>query len=551
VHIPRWSHALATVVLASGLQLQAGANPPGTEPAYRGGALLVTDPGIAQGHLAPGLVLPIRLSRLTPAGPGLPSLQGTERPGSVRYGQLTFLAVSPNRIRFTVAFMEAGAGLGPARTISLGKGESVDLTGDGLPDLVLKAPAQALTAGGSAVDYALLAFPCDAAHAAMFALSPGVFAQGRYPYGISGVTPKGHFVFQSDCLTLTPAGAAGFTATELAVRPGPGDVLVDAGSGRFGPIAQVRRTRKGLDIQVAGATTPFQFQEVFGAACIDLSGNLAELRRRFRCGPGSLWDGGLDLVDIAITQPLLDGSYGRLDLQVAARLSVSLDLSATINFYGMSAALAAYLDESVRLAAAYRADQPHSDKFGPYSLAKPEVGFAVCGVPLAFVLELSAGLDLDDQDTGTALQGVSSTGRWGWSGAFAATWGWLGVQVNAPAPVVTDTLVIQGLPENRARMHGQATFRPWLAITPKLKFAGALCAESPNTLAFTGSVRSAVTAGQQTAHAQEDVSYELAAGFCLDLPLLGKVWERTWPLYTWSDTVWSRDWVIPSAAIAP
>ncbi len=560
MHIPRWSHPLLAA-LAGGLALEAAANPPGTEPAYHGGALVVTDPGIARGHLAPGQILPIRLSRLTrPAGPGLPPLHGTETPGSVRYGQLEFLAVSPHRVTFTVAFRDAGTGLGAARTVTLRQGESVDLNGDGLPDLALEAPVQALTAGATAIEYALLAFPCDAAHAAMFALSPGSFAQGRYPYGISGVTPAGHFIFQSDCLPLKPAGparsgrasfAAESAGAELAVQPSAGDVLVDARTGRFGPIGQVRRTLRGLDIQYAGATTPFQFREVFGAAYLNVSGNLAELNRRFRCGPASLWDGGLDLVDLSLTRHLLDGTYGQLDLQLAAKLSVSVDLSANINFHGLSAEVAAYLDESLRLAAAYRADQPHSDKFGPYNLARTEVGFSVCGVPLAVVLELNAGLDLDDQDTGSELQGVSSTGRWGWSAAFAARWGWRGVEVNAPAPVVTNTLVIRGLPENHARMKGQASIRPWLAITPKLKLAGTLCLESPNTLAAVASVRSAVAGDQQITHAQEDVSYELAAGFCLDLPILGKVWERTWPLYTWSDTVWSGDWVTPSAATAP
>ena len=41
--------------------------------------------------------------------------------------------------------------------------------------MVFQAPAKALTAGSAAIDYALLAFPCDAAHASTFALAPGAF----------------------------------------------------------------------------------------------------------------------------------------------------------------------------------------------------------------------------------------------------------------------------------------------------------------------------------------------------------------------------------------
>ena len=539
--IPRWFHPLAALALAGALEAAAPAQP--TAPAYHGGALLVTDPRYNQGHLAPGQVLPIRLSRLTrPPGGIPPPLEGAETTGSVRYGELVFLQVSPACVTFSAAFR----GDGPARTITLRQGEAVDLTGDGLPDLMLKAPVKALRAGAGAIDYALLAFPCDTAHAAMFALAPEAFQGTRYPYGISGVTPAGQFIFQSDCLPSRPIPAKGglvfpeSAGPAFQVLPEPGDVLVEAGSGRFGPIGTVRRSGPGLEIRYAAATTPFLFRNVFGAACVNVSGNLTELARRYRCGPARLWDGSLDLLDISINQRLLDDPHGRLDLQMAARLSVELSLSVNANDYGVSANLAAYLDEVMRLAAAFRADQPFSAKLGPVPLAQPEVGFAVFGVPMALALDVSTGLDVDNQDTGTLLEGVRVTGRWGWSSAFSATWGWRGVEVNAPAPVLTDTLVIQGLPENAAHMNGQATLRPWLSLTPKLKFASILCAEGPNTLAAVATVRNSASAPPAT-HAQLDVNYRLAAGFCLELPLLGQVWDRTWPLYTWSDTLWALD----------
>lgn len=549
MHIPRWFHPLAALALAGGLSLRAQF-PPAPQPAYHGGALLVTDPGIHQGHLIPGQVLPIRLARLArPAGP--PTLQGAETPGSARYGELVFLRVAPACVSFTVAFGAAG------RTFTLRQGEGADLDGDGLPDLVFKAPAKALTAGAAPVDYALLAFACDEAHSALFALDPCAFPGGRYPYGISGVTPSGQFIFQSDCLpirpTAAPEGAVAFVFDEafgpgLPVQPGPGDVLVEAGTGRFGRIGQVRRSATGLAFRYAAPATPFLFQEVFGAACVRIEGDLAGLARRYRCGPARMWDAGVDLVDLNLTQPLMDDASGKLDLQARAHLRATLSLGANINFHGISAELAAYLDESLRLAAACQVRRPSTRTFGPIPLAGPEVGFAVYGVPVSFALALNAGLDLAGPDAGDLLEGISCTGRWGWSASFAATWGWRGVEVNAPAPVLTNTLSVQGLPENHARLAGPATVRPWLNVTPRVGIASILWGECPNTLAAAGSIRAG--ADPAALHAQLDVSYQLTPGCSLQLPLLGTVWRRNWPLYAWSDTVWSADFR-SSAATAP
>jgi hypothetical protein len=531
-------------------QLAAGTEPAYRTGAYHGGALIVTDPMISRGHLAPGQVLPIRLSRLTPpADPALPPRRGAETPGSVRYGQLVFQQVSPAGVTFTVAFHEAGEDLGPSRTVTLHLGDSVDLTGDGLPDLALQVPVKALTVGTAAVDYALLSFPCDAAHTAMFALAPEAFAGSTYPYGISGVTAAGNFIFRSD--SLAPAQA---TLASAAVEPAPGDVMVEARSGRLRRIDQVQRTPKGLDLHFAAPGAVFLFQQVFSAASVRVSGTLADLGRRYRCGParpGDQWDWQGDLVDLDLTEPLMDDANGKLDVQVTARLSVELSLTADVNYYGMSSELAVYVDEALRLAADYRADQPWSTSFGPVTLADPEVFLVVNDVPMSFRLTVDAGLDLDDHDTGALLEGITSTGRWGWDGSMDASWSWRGIQVNAPDPVATNTLVIQGLPENQSRMDGLASVRPWVRLSPKLGLAGFLYGECPNTLSAATSVRNGASGNQQSTHAQEDASCQLEAGFTLELPVLGQVWERTWPLFTTSATVWSQDWLTPCAAKAP
>jgi len=339
------------------------------------------------------------------------------------------------------------------------------------------------------------------------------------------VTPSGQFIFQSEGPTVR--------AEAFLVEPGPGDVLVEARTGRFGRIGQARRTLAGLDLEYARPGTPFLFREVFGAAFVHVSGDLGQLSRR---GRAQEWDWQANLVDLSFTQPLMDNADGKLDLQVAARLSASIDLTADVTFYGLSAQVAADVDETLRLAADVRSSKPSSQTFGPLTLANPEFGFAVDGVPLVFSLEVSAGLDLDNQDTGTALQGVSSAGHWGWSASLAASWGWSGVEVNAPDPVATSSLVFQALPENRNRMKGSTTIRPWLGIKPRIGFSSLLYAECPNRLAVSCTAASATPA----VRVREDVSYQLDAGFSLDLPLLGSVWERTWPVYTWSQVLSSN-----------
>lgn len=515
--VRRWFHLMAALCLAS--LARAG---PGRQPeAYRGGALVVTDPDRARGHLARGQVLPIRLSRLAPPAAGPPPLAGTEAPGSVRYGQLVFLEVSPARITFRVAFQEPG-GLGTSRTVTLRPGEGVDLTGDGLQDLVFQAPLRPLLAGSSAIDYALLAFPCDAAHAAMFSLPAEACPGAKYPYAISGVTPGGRFIFQSETL---PSAAGDLALLAPEVEPAPGDVLVEARTGTFGRIGQVHRTRRGLDIHYAAPETPFLFQEVFGAAYVSIKG--------LRPGrEGVAWDPVL--VDFDTTQNLLDGEAGRLDLEAAARVQVELSLTACVNYYGLSAELDAELDESLRLEVRCRAGRPWDLYFGPWTLAEPTLPIPAAGIPITLSLPVTAGLSADSHGTGTAIEGISARGHWGWSARVAASWGWRGVQVNAPAPEVRSSLDCAGLPSNRVRIDGKASIGPWLAVTPHIQIAHLLGGKCANTLSATGSILGGPD------RAQVDAGYQLKAGCCLELPLLGEVWERSWPLYTWSRTVWSR-----------
>jgi hypothetical protein len=538
VQIPRWFYPLALFALARSLGLCA--DPP--EPAYRGGALVVTDPGLAQGHLAPGQVLPIRLARLARPEPrGLPALQGAEVPGSVRYGHLVFQQVSPLAVTFVAVL--AGA---PARTFTLRQGEGADLAGDGLDDVMLRAPVQALAAGARAIDYALLAFQCDARHTAMFALAPGAFQGGRYPYGISGVTPAGQLIFQSDCMEPVGdrhPGRASFAVPESPlVQPGPGDVLVETDSGRVERIARVDRSARRMDIRFAAPGT-LRFIEVFGAACVHVSGNLAEMARGRRRGPGKPAEDTFDLLDRNATVNLMDGPNGRLDLQVAARLGVDLSLTGSVDFYGVSVQQSTCLDESLRLAASYRAGRPWSQQLGPLSLDSVVVGFTVNGVPLSFELGLAVGLDLDDKATGSALQGVCCTGRWGWSTAFAATWDWWGgFAVNAPQPVTTHDLALAPLPGAWSRLDGAASVRPWLKLTPRLGFGACFNGEIPCTVDATWSVLGV----GDTLQTRLDASWAVAAGLDLELPLLGQVWERTWPLDSGSETL-----LTASSATAP
>jgi hypothetical protein len=272
---------------------------------------------------------------------------------------------------------------------------------------------------------------------------------------------------------------------------------------------------------------------VFGAASVEVSGNLADLARRYQCRPtpGGDWQG-----DLALSRTLLDDTHARLDLQVAAHLGLRLDLSASVNYYGLSARMAAGVDQTLRLAFAFKARRPLRQAFGPYTLADPRVGFAVCGVPLVVSLDVTGGLDLDDQLAGEALEGIQSTGTWGWSGALSAVWSWRGVRVTAPDPVSSHGLTVRPLPENRSTLRGKASIRPWVTLTPRIGLAASLYGECPSRFSLSASV-----AGPDGAfRAREDAAYRLSAGFALDLPVLGRIWEQAWPLYQWSDAVWSQ-----------
>jgi hypothetical protein len=510
--------------------LPAPTGPDSGNRAYHGGALLVTDPDAARGHLAPGQVLPIRLARLAPDLGGGPDLDAGEDPASVRFGQLEFLRVGPAAVTFRAAFQQGDGSLGPARTLTLGLGQGADLDGCGRTDLSLEPPAKPL--GARSIAYARLAFHCDPEHTALFALDPAACPGARYPYGISGVTPSGQFIFQSDALPLRPGapGTARLAAGNLAVLPGAGDVLVDTGAGRIRPIDQVQARERGLDMTYGQPTTPFLFQEVFGAAFI-----------RFRSANAAPEPGRRPLAHLVAfdtTRTLMDNAYGRLDLQAAAHLDASLDFTATINRRGMASHLAASLEESVRLAADYQAGQAWHQDFGTLSLANPKLLFTLSGIPVSLSLPVTCGLEADGDYRGRVLEGFRSTGSWHGTARLAAHWGWHDIRVEAPLPETRNDLAMEALPENHADLDGKARLRPWLAAAPSFGIADLLFGEFPLTFALEGAL---VGHGPSSGPigVQLDAQCQVGLGLKLQLPVLGRVWGRRWPLYDWTGPLWS------------
>jgi hypothetical protein len=508
-----------------------GLAPPGPATCgYHGGALLITGPGPVPGHLAPGQVLPIRLARLAPErSGGRPDFEGAEDPASVRFGRMDFLQVGPDRVRFRVKLRRPDGAWGPARTVALGLGEGVDLDGCGQEDVALEPPARPLP--GRAAAYARLAFRCDARHTTLFALDPAAFPGARYPCGLIGLTPSGHFIFQSDHLPLHPAGpgrARLAAEPEPALVPGPGDVLVDTVSGRLRPVDQALRDEHGWDIHYRSVTTPFQFTKVYGAAFI-------HVHRRIRPAGGT---GGRPLADpvaFDATRTLLDDAQGRLDLQVAARLEVDLDLCATLNWHGLAAELGAHLDPSLRLAIDYRAGRPLREEFGPWTLANPKLGFLVGGIPLSISLPVTCGLTLANETTGKALEGFRCNGHWRWTGRVAARWSWKGVSVEAPPPVAEHSVVLEALPENHAEMGGQAELRPWVELAATFGVADVLFGEFPVTLDLQGTLAGRGPGGGLEARLAAHC--RLAVGLNIRLPVLGQVWGQRWPLHEWTGPI--------------
>jgi hypothetical protein len=487
----------------------------------------VTDPAAAKGHLAPGQVLPIRLSRLPsdPAG-------ALEVPDSVRYGQLEFLAVAPGAVTFRAAFLQAGGGLGPSRTVTLRLGDQVDLCGCGHPDLALEYPVQPLTAAGVQVPYSRLAFRCDDDHDALFALDPHGFPGARYPFGICALTPDGHFIFQSDGPGLSRPEGPAVQMRRMEVEPAPGDVVVETQESRVRRIEAASRSGDRWRLLYARAATPHLLPEVFGAAFVCIQGSPEDLARRYG-GSGPLPPQLVgNRVVLDTTRTLMDNEYGRLDLQVAADLRADLSLTAHINRRGLTAQLGAAADETLRLAADCRLDRPFHQDFGSWTLANPTLGFAVNGVPISFSLPVTAGVALDLTGTCRALEGLESQGRWRWTANLDVRWAWRGTRVDVPPPVTDSSMVVEALPENHAEVSGKADLRPWIAVAPTLGVAGMIFGACPAALSASGEILGAGPGAPAL-----DAQCQLALGLALDLPLVGKVWKHNWPLYTWSGRV--------------
>jgi len=528
-----WFQSLAALALAgcAGALPASGVPPalPRPDPgAYHGGALLVTDPAAVQGHLAPGQVLPIRLSRLPsdPAG-------ALEAPDSVRYGQLVFLEVAPGTVTFRAAFLQAGGGLGPSRTVTLRLGDQVDLCGCGHPDLALEYPIQPLTAAGVQVTYSRLAFRCDDDHDALFALDPHGFPGARYPFGICALTPDGHFIFQPDGPGLSRPECPAVQERRLEAEPAPGDVVVETQESRVRRIEAASRSGGRWRLRYARTSAPRLFPEVFGAAFVCILGSPKDLARRYG-GPGPLPPQlAGDRVVVNTTRTLMDNQYGRLDLHVAADLGADLSLTAHINRRGLTAQVGATADEALRLAADYRLDRAFHQDFGSWTLANPTMGFAVNGVPISFSLPVTGGLALDLAGTGRALEGLKAEGRWRWTANLDARWGWRGARVDVPPPVTDSSMVVEALPENHAEFSGKADLRPWIAVAPTLGVAGMISGACPTTLSAAGEILGAAPGGLAL-----DAQCQLGLGLTLDLPLVGKVWKHDWALYTWNGRVW-------------
>ena len=101
--------------------------------------------------------------------------------------------------------------------------------------------------------------------------------------------------------------------------------------------------------------------------------------------------------------------------------------------------------------------------------------------------------------------------------------------MDAPAPVTDSSMVVEALPENHAEFSGKARPPPLDRRGPDLGHRRPAVRVLPRHPVGRRGDPGAAPAGLAL-----DAQCQLGLGLTLDLPLLGKVWNHDWPLYTWT-----------------
>lgn len=161
------------------------------EQAYMGGSILYNPEEPASGHLLPGAVIAVRLSKVEKSTVDAVEVF-TDDLSSEVFGTLTVQSVDVQKIAFDLALF--GKNGVTKKQYSLAAGSKIDINGDSIDDLEYAAPKQAHAGFASAVYLTLLSSQ-ESLTTAMFAVLPEQYANGSYPSGIIGINPDGKYLY--------------------------------------------------------------------------------------------------------------------------------------------------------------------------------------------------------------------------------------------------------------------------------------------------------------------------------------------------------------------
>ncbi|AEJ19056.1 hypothetical protein [Gracilinema caldarium] len=222
-----------------------------------GGSVVYNPEAPEAGHLYAGTTLAIRLGKILSKTTGDGSLVSEDKPAEAEYGVLTINSISEQALSLSVTLYDAkGATLGSGN-YQLARNETVDINGDGKPDLLYAPPVQKRPGMEKAV-YLTFVSNQEEGYTSMFSVLPEQYNRGVYPSGIIGVNPAGKFIVSKY------EGASGSRSMVRGVVYG--DYVLDTTTGTYQRVirASMGRSARMLDegdLESSPSADSFYFAE--------------------------------------------------------------------------------------------------------------------------------------------------------------------------------------------------------------------------------------------------------------------------------------------------
>ncbi len=238
------------------------------ELGYMGGSVFYNPENPAKGHLAKGVVIAVRLSRLELKSDGGNSYYA-DKTGSEKYGYITVNDVNDEKIDFTFTMFDKNGRASPAHC-DVALGAAADLDGDGVPDVRYAFPEQARAAFPNAVHLTFLS-AVETKSTAMFAAITEQYANGSYPSGVIGINNEGRFLYTKyeDAAGTSRAAVTGITN---------GDFVLDTAAGHYVQPNTIPEGRAAT-AEMVDEAPPVATEKVLQLAAFSARSDKTELRK--------------------------------------------------------------------------------------------------------------------------------------------------------------------------------------------------------------------------------------------------------------------------------